>query len=84
MEQSPDWIRTHPGDVNKIVLRHRLFYEKYLSFQRNYEHFYELSFRMAFKKLDQEDPEYFVSSRIKSNQLSVPNLHPWHMKATRF
>jgi hypothetical protein len=48
------WIRNHPSEVHKIALQGRQFYVKYLSFQRNYEHFYELAFRMALKKLDQE------------------------------
>ena len=56
LEEILMWIRTHPDDVHEIAQRGRQFYEKYLSFQRNYEHFYELSFRMALKKLGQEDP----------------------------
>lgn len=48
------WIQNHPNEVFKIALQGRQFYETYLSFQRNYEHFYELAFRMALKKQEQE------------------------------
>jgi Glycosyl transferase family 90 len=63
LKETLTWIRSHPGEVHMIAQQGRQFYEKYLSFQRNYEHFYELSFRMALKKLGQDDTSPTVLRR---------------------
>lgn len=47
-----EWVIDHPEEVHKIAREGRRFYERYLSFQRNYEHFYEMIFRLALKKKD--------------------------------
>ncbi len=45
------WVQLHPEKVLSIAMAGREFYQEYLSFQRNYEHFYEWTFRLALKKL---------------------------------
>lgn len=42
-----EWIRDHPEEVQTIAAKGRQFYEDYLSFQRNYDHFYEFLYRLA-------------------------------------
>jgi hypothetical protein len=44
------WVAEHPTQVYEIAQRGRQFYQDYLSFERNYEHFYELIYRLAIKK----------------------------------
>jgi hypothetical protein len=41
------WIRDHPKEVHSIATKGRQFYEEYMSFERNYDHFYELLYRLA-------------------------------------
>jgi hypothetical protein len=41
------WIRDHPKEVYSIATKGRQFYEEYMSFERNYDHFYELLYRLA-------------------------------------
>jgi hypothetical protein len=48
------WIQTHHTQVRHVAMEGRQFYENYLSFQRNYEHFYELIYRLAMKQQQQQ------------------------------
>jgi hypothetical protein len=47
LSQTMQWVRDHPDQVYEIAKRGRQFYEDYLSFERNYDHFYELVYRLA-------------------------------------
>lgn len=47
LSQTMVWIRQNPQKVYKIAMEGRQFYEQYLSFQRSYEHIYELVYRLA-------------------------------------
>jgi hypothetical protein len=42
-----EWIGDHPKEVHSIATKGRQFYEEYMSFERNYDHFYELLYRLA-------------------------------------
>jgi hypothetical protein len=50
-----EWIQEHPDQVQAIALAGRQFYQDYLSFQRNYEHFYEFIYRLAWKKMGEDE-----------------------------
>mmetsp|Transcript_15782 Transcript_15782/g.31454 ORF Transcript_15782/g.31454 Transcript_15782/m.31454 type:complete len:818 (-) Transcript_15782:9-2462(-) len=53
------WVKDHPREVHDIARQGQLFYDTYLSFERNKDHLYELLYRLALevgdtrtKKLD--------------------------------
>ena len=47
ISETMQWIRRNPQKVYEIGLNGKEFYDKYLCFECNYEHIYELLYRMA-------------------------------------
>lgn len=59
LTETLEWVRDHPVELQRIAKSGKWFYEEYLSFQRNYDHFYELFYRLAqlsFKRKIPFDP----------------------------
>ncbi|KAL3938058.1 MAG: hypothetical protein SGBAC_006959 [Bacillariaceae sp.] len=60
LSETMEWVRDHPVELESIAKNGRQFYEKYLSFQRNYDHFYELFYRLAIlsaeRKIEFDSP----------------------------
>jgi len=50
MTKTMCWIKNNPKKVYEIGKQGQEFYEKYLSFEQNQEHIYELLYRLALEK----------------------------------
>jgi len=50
MTKTMYWIKNNPKKVYEIGKQGQEFYEKYLSFEQNQEHIYELLYRLALEK----------------------------------
>ena len=51
------WVKENPTKVRQIAKSGKLFYERYLSFEKNQEHIAELAFRMALLKSERDSKE---------------------------
>jgi hypothetical protein len=47
LSEAMQWVQMNPLLVKEIASQGRQFYEEYLSFERNYEHFHELLYRLS-------------------------------------
>ncbi|CAJ1906341.1 unnamed protein product [Cylindrotheca closterium] len=47
LSETMEWVRDHPAELESIAKNGRQLYVEYLSFQRNYDHFFELFYRLA-------------------------------------
>jgi len=47
LAEKMQWIAEHPKEVREIARNGRIFYDRYLSFDKNEEHIFELAFRLA-------------------------------------
>jgi hypothetical protein len=54
------WVHTHPREVKEIADNGRKFYEKYLTFERNGQHIYEMVYRLS----EHYDGEYEFPTAI--------------------